>query len=102
MCRSIGLQLLRGGDTDITSIFIVKRIQCCAVPSPKQKKNSFDVMLSELVFSFMLKFEDKKKRETAGVLFLFCFGVVLGFVLGGGRGVSPLGQESVSVRGNVA
>lgn len=94
MCRLIGLQLLRGGDTNITFIFIVKRIQCCAVPSPKQlstEKNiySFDVMLSELVFSFMLKFEvKKKKRERAG-----------GFFLGG---CFPLGQESVSVRGTVA
>lgn len=90
MCRLIGLQLLRGGDTNITFIFIVKRIQCCAVPSPKQlstekKKNSFDVMLSELVFSFMLK----KKRARAG-----------GFFWGGG--CFPLGQESVSVRGTVA
>lgn len=69
MCRLIGLQLLRGGDTNITFIFIVKRIQCCAVPSPKQlstekKIYSFDVMLSELVFSFMLKFEVKKKKES--------------------------------------
>lgn len=94
MCRLIGLQLLRGGDTNITFIFIVKRIQCCAVPSPKQlstekKIYSFDVMLSELVFSFMLKFEvKKKKRERAG-----------GFFLGG---CFPLGQESVSVRGTVA
>lgn len=93
MCRLIGLQLLRGGDTNITFIFIVKRIQCCAVPSPKQlsteKKNSFDVMLSELVFSFMLKFEVKKKRESE----------LVGFFWGG---CFPLGQESVSVRGTVA
>lgn len=93
MCRLIGLQLLRGGDTNITFIFIVKRIQCCAVPSPKQlsteKKNSFDVMLSELVFSFMLKFEVKKKKERAS------WWVFLG-------GCFPLGQESVSVRGTVA
>lgn len=94
MCRLIGLQLLRGGDTNITFIFIVKRIQCSAVPSPKQlstekKIYSFDVMLSELVFSFMLKFEvKKKKRERAGGFF--------------GGGCFPLGQESVSVRGTVA
>lgn len=92
MCRLIGLQLLRGGDTNITFIFIVKRIQCCAVPSPKQlstekKKYSFDVMLSELVFSFMLKFEVKKKRASWWVFLGGCF---------------PLGQESVSVRGTVA
>lgn len=31
---------------------------------PKKKIYSFDVMLSELVFSFMLKFEVKKKRES--------------------------------------
>lgn len=94
MCRLIGLQLLRGGDTNITFIFIVKRIQCCAVPSPKQlstekKIYSFDVMLSELVFSFMLKFEVKKKKERAS------WWVFLG-------GCFPLGQESVSVRGTVA
>lgn len=93
MCRLIGLQLLRGGDTNITFIFIVKRIQCCAVPSPKQlstekKKNSFDVMLSELVFSFMLKFEVKKKERASWWVFL--------------GGCFPLGQESVSVRGTVA
>lgn len=93
MCRLIGLQLLRGGDTNITFIFIVKRIQCCAVPSPKQlstekKKNSFDVMLSELVFSFMLKFEVKKKERASWWVFL--------------GGCFLLGQESVSVRGTVA
>lgn len=56
---------------------------------PKKKIYSFDVMLSELVFSFMLKFEvKKKKRERAG-----------GFFWGG---CFPLGQESVSVRGTVA
>lgn len=93
MCRLIGLQLLRGGDTNITFIFIVKRIQCCAVPSPIQlstekKKNSFDVMLSELVFSFMLKFEVKKKERASWWVFL--------------GGCFPLGQESVSVRGTVA
>lgn len=55
----------------------------------RKKKYSFDVMLSELVFSFMLKFEvKKKKRERAG-----------GFFWGG---CFPLGQESVSVRGTVA
>lgn len=91
MCRLIGLQLLRGGDTNITFIFIVKRIQCSAVPSPKQlstekKIYSFDVMLSELVFSFMLKFEVKKKKRER-VFWGGCF---------------PLGQESVSVRGTVA
>lgn len=93
MCRLIGLQLLRGGDTNITFIFIVKRIQCCAVPSPKQlstekKIYSFDVMLSELVFSFMLKFEVKKKKRASWWVFL--------------GGCFPLGQESVSVRGTVA
>lgn len=93
MCRLIGLQLLRGGDTNITFIFIVKRIQCCAVPSPKQlstekKIYSFDVMLSELVFSFMLKFEVKKKERASWWVFL--------------GGCFPLGQESVSVRGTVA
>lgn len=95
MCRLIGLQLLRGGDTNITFIFIVKRIQCCAVPSPKQlstekKIYSFDVMLSELVFSFMLKFEVKKKKKRESEL--------VGFL----GGCFPLGQESVSVRGTVA
>lgn len=47
-------------------------------------------MLSELVFSFMLKFEEytKKKRERDGGGFLFVF--------------FPVGQESVSVRGTVA
>lgn len=93
MCRLIGLQLLRGGDTNITFIFIVKRIQCCAVPSPKQlstekKIYSFDVMLSELVFSFMLKFEVKKKERASWWVFW--------------GGCFPLGQESVSVRGTVA
>lgn len=53
-----------------------------------KKKNSFDVMLSELVFSFMLKFEVKKKERASWWVFL--------------GGCFPLGQESVSVRGTVA
>lgn len=57
----------------------------------KKKIYSFDVMLSELVFSFMLKFEVKKKRERESEL--------VGFF---GGGCFPLGQESVSVCGTVA
>lgn len=57
---------------------------------PKKNMYIFQChVMSELVFSFMLKFEvKKKKRERAG-----------GFFWGG---CFPLGQESVSVRGTVA
>lgn len=44
--------------------------------------------MSELVFSFMLKFEVKKKERASWWVFL--------------GGCFPLGQESVSVRGTVA
>lgn len=95
MCRLIGLQLLRGGDTNITFIFIVKRIQSCAVPSPKQlstEKKYVYISMSCHVwagFQFYVKiWSKKKKRERAG-----------GFFWGG---CFPLGQESVSVRGTVA
>lgn len=95
MCRLIGLQLLRGGDTNITFIFIVKRIQCCAVPSPKQlstEKKYVYISMSCHVwagFQFYVKIWSKKKKERAS------WWVFLG-------GCFPLGQESVSVRGTVA
>lgn len=57
---------------------------------PKKKIYSFDVMLSELVFSFMLKFEVKKKKKERASWWVFW------------GGCFPLGQESVSVRGTVA
>lgn len=44
--------------------------------------------MSELVFSFMLKFEVKKKKRESELV--------------GFWGGVPLGQESVSVRGTVA
>lgn len=75
MCRLIGLQLLRGGDTNITFIFYRQKDTVLCSPQPqttvyRKKIYSFDVMLSELVFSFMLKFEvKKKKRERAGGVF---------------------------------
>lgn len=57
---------------------------------PKKNMYIFQChVMSELVFSFMLKFEVKKKRESE----------LVGFF---GGGCFPLGQESVSVRGTVA
>lgn len=59
---------------------------------PKKNMYIFQChVMSELVFSFMLKFEVKKKKKESELV---------GFFWGGG--CFPLGQESVSVRGTVA